>query len=432
MNKIVPWIKSNLLVVIALAVTLIALPLALFFSSGWNAQLRQERMDSIAAAERKLSGTRVAYELPALRAGEQAWTARTVPNPVNNQLVIERLIELARFSRQAYEEVVERNASGKTVLLEGLFPEPAGESERVRLSAEMLDVYPRWHADLLDRVNAGSPPPATEVLQRLEALESTKRQALLRGRTSSELTPEDMETLAEEMAQARVAVYREAASRLGVYATPAAFAVLAQVPSEIPRQDQYQELFWRWQHTAWVHEDLVAAVREANVNPSTGRMSLVDAPVKRILNVSVEPMNLEEEVSAGGSLASPLDRGFEASHTGRTGGNALYDTRYATMDVIVDAARLNDVIAAISETNLMTVVGVDVFAYDGSEDLARGFYYGESGLARAVLRIESVWIREWYDRFIPPTVREMMGLPEYEPPAEDDAGGGSLAGPTTS
>ena len=69
----------------------------------------------------------------------------------------------------------------------------------------------------------------------------------------------------------------------------------------------------------------------------------------------------------------------------------------------------------------MTVTDVDLYEVDIWEDLERGYYYGSDHVVRAVLSIETVWLRSWMKDFMPSTVRTALGVPQEQ--SQEDVDG---------
>jgi hypothetical protein len=119
---------------------------------------------------------------------------------------------------------------------------------------------------------------------------------------------------------------------------------------------------------------------------------------------------------------APIEANYAVSPTGRAGWpdvpNGLYDLRYATVTVIVDANRIPVLLSAFGDTNFMSVADLDVQAFDRFDDAAQGFYYGSDPLVIATIRVESVWIRSWMKPWMPTSVRDQLGIPADAPPAD--------------
>jgi len=189
-----------------------------------------------------------------------------------------------------------------------------------------------------------------------------------------------------------------------------------------------------WQWRLWVIEDVLNAIATAN-KPYRG---VVDAPVKRILSISVREDILPkvaapaatEEVPAEGStppaegaevaaaasapVLPPLDPkavvsyDFAKSMTGRVS-NPMYDVRFATVRLVVATSMIPEVLNAIARQNFMTVISLDVRPTDAFEAADEGYIYGAAPVSELRLTIESVWLRPWLAKLMPRELQTIKG-----------------------
>ena len=449
MKPVLAWVKSNLIIVIALALAIIAIPLGLFFSGRMSAKLREEVQKDVSGAMSQLNGLAVDYTIPAARPGEEAWTLRAAPNPERNRAVEAVLKALTQESEWARETVIRTNQGDKRLLISGsdpenvLFPAPANESSRVRLLTEMADKWVEAHATLLTEARAGMPPDPQQLFDQLDADRLRYENQKVSGRVSQELDAAEKEEIAQQLAQKRLAAYRDRAQRLTFYADPSVFKGVEPWTTDrgVPRLEQA----WEWQWVYWFHRDIIAALAKANSEPGKPWIPVTNAPVKRVLEIAVAPfgatgsssdiaggrgrggMDESGEESAPGSPDpnAPIEANFSVSPTGRVAWpevpNGLYDIRYATVTIIADGNRIPRILSAFASTNLMSVSDIDIRAFDRPEDRAEGFFYGGDPLVIATLRIESVWIRSWMKPWMPAQIRTELGIPEDQPAPEENA-----------
>lgn len=415
------FVKKNLLSIIALVVGLAGLVAGWIISSGMTAKQVQEVRDDAIKAANSINGIAVDYELPPLRPGEEGWSlSRATPNSRLTESVAERLVAITQQSEQVREAAIAHNSAGKRVLVEGLFPKPQNEeAERVSLSAQMIERWPEAHEELLASINAGGPVDPQWLVSQLETERQQQIERILGSRASQQLTAEEQQEITEALGKLRLSLLKSHADSKSVFATKSVFTKLMEVPADgLVTRDRYQTLFWDWQHAFWVHQDLMEVVRIAN-----GEQGVSEAPIKRIFSINLEPAYTQEVTT--GSLSQPINEDYSHSFTGRVGGNPLYDLRYATIDAIIDLARLPEIENAIAEANFMTLVDLDYYMVNPDQNLREGYYYGNQSLVRAQMRIETVWLRSWIEPYLPPRVREAMGLPvENESP--DDGSDGQI------
>jgi len=96
---------------------------------------------------------------------------------------------------------------------------------------------------------------------------------------------------------------------------------------------------------------------------------------------------------------------FKLSTTGRNS-NDYYDVHHAELKVLVDSARLPELIENIQRVNLMTVLDVTLSDIDEYSKLREGYFYGDDDVVEATLIIETVWLRDWLDKLMPKEVKE--------------------------
>lgn len=414
------FVKKNLLSIIALVIGLAGLIGGWIVSSGMTKkQIDDVRKDAVSAAN-SINSLQVDYELPALRPGEEPWSmSRVTPNSRLTQLVGEQLQALVAQSEEVRQAALAHNSDGKEVLVEGLFPKPENEeAQRISLSAQMVERWPEAHEQLLERSNAGGPINAQQMASRLVTERQQMVERILGSRANQQLSPEEQQEITDELAKIRLGLLKGHADSLTVFGERDMFVKLNEIPDDgLVTRERYQTLFWDWQHAYWVHEDILEAVTIAN----EGSGGVSAAPIKRVLSITLDPAYASEVTT--GSLSQPISEDYSQSFTGRVGGNPLFDIRYANVEAIIDLSRLPEIENAISEANFMTLIDLDYYEINPDEDLRDGYFYGNQSLVRAQMRIETVWLRSWIEQYLPPRVREAMGLPvETETPDDGSDG----------
>ena len=417
------FVKKNLLSIIALVIGLAGLIGGWIVSNGMTkSQIEEVRRDAVGAAN-SINGIQVDYELPALRPGEEPWSmSRVTPNARMTQLVSEQLTALVAQSEEVRQAAIAHNSEGKTPLVQGLFPKPQNEeAERISLSAQMVARWPTAHDSLLERSGAGGPIDAQQMAARLTTQRQQMVERILGSRANQELSAFEQQEITDDLAKSRLGLLKNHADSLTVFGERDMFVKLTEVPADgLVTRDRYQTLFWDWQHAYWVHEDILEAAVKAN----EGAGGISNAPVKRIFSITLGPAYTTEVTT--GSLSQPIAEDYSQSFTGRVGGNALFDLRYVTVDAIIDLARLPEIENAISEANFMTLIDLDYYEINPDQDLREGYFYGDQSLVRAQMRIETVWLRSWIEQYLPPRVREAMGLPVEDNTTPDDGSDGQF------
>ncbi|TVQ77082.1 MAG: hypothetical protein EA380_07755 [Phycisphaeraceae bacterium] len=451
MNKLMPWVKSNLVIVIAIVLAIIVIPVLIYFGASWESSLRDQIRQDVSRSMSQLQGVNVTYEIPALLPGQQAWSQSSVPSMARTNRVAEALDELREASERGRRDILDRNRGTKAPLIDGatpeqrLFPQPSNPQTAVRLPTEFVRQWPRSLRSLLEAAQAGDAPSPEDVQARLEARFERLRNQRLSGRVTQELTDEERAEIRAQLGIERRELYQQHASRLLFYTDPQAFGSYSEVRAAAAATTPATvEQCWEWQWRLWIYEDIVDAIAYANRDEHQMRpfIPLYEAPIKRLMSVRVDPHSestpggqrgggsrdpyagLGDDMGGGGGAS-----GFSVAHTGRAAwpnnpSNQLYDIRYVTLQMVADANRLPTIIDAISSTNFMTVIGADVVPFNPEADLANGYVYttGDGAIAVMTLRIETIWLREWMKPYMPPSVRTKLGIPEDAPEGVADDG----------
>lgn len=455
MKKLLPWLKSNLISVIAVTIAVIAAPVMLFFSFGWSKSVRKGVENDVSQNLQQLQALDVTYSIRPYLAGQQQIDVKGAPNKASIDAVSALLKAVVDDSGKVRTEAVEFNSAGHELLVSGatpadrLFPDQPDESTRLRLLSTMIQAWPKYHETILRKHRAGTPPLAASVAQSLSEMRSKDIDRLTTGRGESALSAKDAEDLKSKLSDTRLEIYRRAAGETSFYAEPSAFR--AVTPWD-PLKLLPVETAWEWQFLAWVHSAVIAGVAEANKDPVTGLWQPVyRAPVKIVESVVVlkpgqNPAGSRDSGSSsesaaldgGGGGAStgaqagpdetadiPLD--FKLSHTGRAASpvapNGMYDIRFIELTVVCASAELPRVLAAFPKVNFMTVVGLKVDSVESLPLLEEGYDVGNEHLVRATLRIESIWLRAWTKQYMPKSVRAALGIPPDPEPAAAGSSG---------
>lgn len=433
MAPVLKFLKMNLISVIALVLAIGALPAGIIIADGMNKKVVEDAQSSVNQELRSIENIEVTYEIQATGPEQPGLSVKTTPTKAATERVAALLEEINEQSQVVLERGLEINSAGKVLLIgaEGgpaLLPAPPSKSTELRLTSELVRMWPRVHAELLEENAIRMPPSPAQVRFALEQAEQREVQRLTSQRENQELTPEEQAEITEMLGAQRLQIYRDQARSIDIYGAPGLFESVVRLPAETQLSP---EQVWEWQMLWWVHQDLIEGLHRATRNEFGGRLSVADGPVKRIERIFVEPWSYStpagqaQEVSARSEVAW----NYAGSPTGRLAWpqvpNALYDIRYATIEVLVDATRLPRVLQSIASVNLTSIVEVDIRDADAASLVSEGFFMGGDPVVHATIRVETVWLREWTKRFMPAGVRTVLGIapdPETESePAEDAA-----------
>ncbi|MBX3353920.1 MAG: hypothetical protein KF684_13385 [Phycisphaeraceae bacterium] len=431
MKKVLAWVRKHLVIVILGVVAVVAFPVMFVISSGMNAKVRATVENEIRTQSRDLNALSVNYAFEPVVPGSQGFSASRAPNAATTEALRELMRRSAEQVASGREAIVRFNRNEFQPIVEGLFPRPASEQDRIEKSTRLAREWVRWNQDMLRDKGAGSPPRAEEVARRIEEKRLREESRLLgEGADASALTPEIEAEFREALVQERVRAYAAPAQNtILFYASNDALASVAPFSgAAVPPI----ELCWEWQWVSWTNQMVLEAIRNANLPD----LVVADAPIKRVERLEIEPFPYpsqgREPVS---DYTAEITRNFAESLSGRVFNpeqpNALFDIRFARVTMIVSSARLTEVLDAFARTNLITVLDLDIASVDDLGALAnQGFYFGPEHVVRVAVRLETLWLRDWTREYMPPTVRAALGVaPPEGQQNEDPAAAGAPAGP---
>ncbi len=469
MKGVLDLLKKNLIIVISVVLILVFLPVGWVFSSGWNKKVRTQATQAYSTTRSDLQRVgSVTYALPAVLAGEQSLTETRPPN----RAVTEFYQQQSQVRLEQVRDVVERgtafNRRNHRELVTGLFPKAANNNALRRQGLEIAEqiagtrdaagnvVRPSVYDTLLRRLNAGSPPDPAELGAVLAEFATRQQERFAAGSTDGRLTETQTQQLGQDLVRRRLQEYAGRAKSLAFYASLDAIrgadttqmqdSGWSRIPSVAPSQSEITEadaFVWNWDY--WVVTDVLEAVALANTDRISGAMPVSEAPIKRVERLRISEIRLPAAAAAGdamgdmsgmggfgsdrdagmGSFGSPGMSGFGAesaapgtvTHTGRTG-DSSYDIRRVELTVIASSQNLPRLFDALGRINYMTVTGVNLQPVDVWADLDQGFFYGEEHVVRAVISIETIWLRSWTLPLMPDRVRQGVGAPVESAPTE--------------
>lgn len=461
MSGILAFLKARLVVVVLVVLILAMLPTAWIISGKLNKKIVDAQTKAYQDEKQKIQrASRVTYTLPRISTSESAdaLTATRAPNDRVTNWFKEQRSERAEQIDSILGRVVDVNRSGHGRLLEAFPPPDDADPIVERRAAQELARkiiggtrnYERSLYEILfERMGAGTPPDreavaqsvdgyAEQVLAQIESLETRDAAGAQAQRAE----------LSKQLVDRRIGEYRRVAREISFYgstsavtgetseprgrgfggspASSASSGNFVQILTAVPERATMAEAY-KWQWDYWVIEDLLGAIARANTDQAGDPTPVPLSVVKRVKRISLYPFTIPEagsaadavadysgfggtRVGAGASSGSTAD---VVTLTGRKASGDSYDVRRAQMVLIVNPARVIELLDAIKKTNLMTVTDLDLEAIDPWEHLREGYFYGEGEhVMRATIEVESVWLREWTKQFMPGAVRKAMGITE--------------------
>ena len=441
MKLVLSWMKSNPVTVASIVAVVLSLGFLVWVQLQGSA-LADEMAKEQNRINQLRSLTNRSVDLPP---EEPDGPEQEVSNITINQVAIDQLTMLYDRMEDEYEEIFaqarEINQGFHEPLVPNLFPRPRdadvpylAREAYIRAFDEMFLPYPAdADGEAMPRLNAGLPPAQQEVSEAVQRVENDFRSSP--SLAGQQLTEEDQQILYEEKQAKAIELLNERATSLHIYAQ--SDRNQSGYPFQImgwgfePDRPTEAEL-WEGQLELWIQQDLVTAIAITNgVNDPSA--SVIEAPVKRLLKIDVLPGYVGLHTAGGlygssnvqrndgsypapvagrtGSANSRVSDNFHVGPTGRVS-NALYDVRHARLQVVVDYARLTELFNNLAAVNFMTVLSVELEDVDEYAALEQGFIYGSNDVVQATLLIETVWLRNWTEQWMPSLTRQYVGIDE--------------------
>ena len=428
MKPLMAWLKSNFLIVI-LGVLAVAPPVAAYFvAGGMNKTLVDDRQKDASSTLTQLRGSTVRYSLPPLSAEEEPIALTTAPNAVITEAFrVERERREAQIDR-VKEAAIEFNRQGRQPLVAGLFPEPAPMDSQLKrnemASRAVASGTPESaYSSLLDRLRIRPPVDGVALSEELAAQREGQIAQITGDQGERALAEEQRAQLDSQMWAYRLGQYSAHAMDTVFYGSPAILP--PAVPTAVMPSPPPIEQCFAWQFDYWLIEDILTAFAQANADLDGSGIggNVISGVVKRVETLAIDPPPFVAGAAQPGGRGEDGEMGGgPRTLSGRSQGDStLYDVRYANASLIVASAKLPVLLDAIATTNFMTVIDLDITEVDPWADLSNGYFYGDDAVVRVDLRIEALYLRDWTAQFMPPAIRQALGV--QDPSGEEQGEG---------
>ncbi len=439
MSQVLDWIKSNVLIVVFVALMIGALVSMPFVASSMNASVRDD-----VQARARLKG-----QLDALKVSVPDEDGSERLTYVNDDLLREyqAAVELMKAdAEQVRAAAVALNRKGRDVLDPQFLPAPPPHL-RLEKPGVFHGLLLTAFEALLGEVGAGSPPDSAAMVAEINHERSAFLAQSLQKDESDELTEEERQRLDAQLASKRRTKYAEAARQVSFYADKSLFTLPSwdlQTMPEWPLGAWYNH---QWE--LWICEDILKGLHAANESNADDQ-TVAHAPVKRVLGISVwlrstgsgnaatsgrppqgrsggaatmggdssdsdEDFDADRPAAGSGArglpswkAATPVDYG--SSLTGRVT-NPLYDVVLVDVQLVLSTDRIPAVLNSLCKQNFFTVLDMDLRPRDSYADLREGFYYGSDPVSEVHIQLETIWLREWMIPLMPDDTKQMLGIP---------------------
>ena len=440
-KSVMAWVKANPASVASIAVMLVAPAVTWWFASDIKAErvrAAESRAQEWGNLE-KLEKASIEITLPG-RAPEQMTGTVTEKSVNAYKALAARLKEDAVAVHQRARDI---NQAGRTKLIADIRVTKDNSSV---IAEEVYEAVRARAAAVLKELKVVAPPPDQRLVDDLQR----RQDAFIAAERKTErkaLDAEQLKRLQESLAETRLQLYADTAGSAAMYGDMSVFS-LPETASEAGTPPSEARMF-DWQWSLWIQEDILHALAAANA----GSRCVIDAPVKRVISIAVgkdvpmkrpgaaegeggeappaeggeaPPAEGGEAPPADGSappeaglvpqaptyppidLKAPVNYDFSGSFTGRVS-NPLYDVRKVTVRVIVSTSRIPALVNALAKRNFMTVTDMVVASADAFDAADLGYIYGAEPVSEVTLSIETVWLKSWLARLMPPELQKSRG-----------------------
>jgi hypothetical protein len=338
-------------------------------------------------------------------------------------------------------------ASAFARLYVSMFPPPA-QNGTVAVAAP-VQPPPAGVKTLMQILSAGTPPNDLELTnarnERATQIQNETQRFGTNGQVNNAQEVQDavnagVKTVTDELRADR-------AKKCKVWVWPDAFSLypgmtVAAVPDAI-------NIFWA-QIGLWTQEDICKGIADLNADSP----SVVEAPVKMLYKINflnpntpnspaqvsqvptfvIPNLPVATGVGAGGAMPempaaspdaaaaappmdpnAPLDKKTAYSPTGRIS-NGLFDVEHFEVELVVDAAKVPQVLEGIGANRYISVIQVEsIEGVDSAVFRGAGYYFGEKPCVRMRLKCEELFFRSWLQKYVPTRLKTQL---QYQPPPQ--------------
>ena len=341
------------------------------------------------------------------------------------------------------------NLNQHDLLVQDELPKPT-ESTRYAFAnqyAAAIADYSRWQKIL----NSTSPPSPAEVQAQKDALFDQIKKNKLIYDPQGNVDPQSMTNAQAEYdgesPNVQPHMELESAQQHQIYLLLPPTANPLPVDSSI-KVGSYPspEQICNSQIVVWILDDITKAIANANdlySDPATpgGPMQhdILHSAVKAIEGIDPpQPMISATAVDPAAGVTSPVPKVPTVSPTGRVC-NGRYDVLRFKIRLVVDAAKLPQIVKALEIGQFITVLNVQVNEVVDPAIAASnpqgGFRYGNKPVVRVEIDCEDLLMRTWTDKILPDDMKNGLGKATLGVPTDNSAqpmygpGGQPMYGP---
>lgn len=450
------WVKRNPAIVASLGVLILAPVVAWWFASDLHAaadELSNKRATEMAELE-KLEKSSVEIVLPGK--APEAQTGVVTPKMV---AAYEELAgKLRTDAMEVQRQALKHNQGDRNALIA---PVKVEKGNQLLIADEVFNACYAHLGALMDQLKVGAAPSEQGLADQLQR----RQDQFIAGERKSDrksLNDEQLARLRAALLDKRLQIYADAATGISFYADKDRLGLPVVADAGTP---PHEGILFDWQWRTWIAEDLLRAFAAAN----KPYRCVLDAPVKRVISMTIfddpavsglataasaetpagpdgaapgAPPPAEagaapaEGAAAAAAATTPIDPktavayNFASTFTGRVTG-PLYDVRRVSVRLIVATAMLPEVLNAIGRQNFMTVTNLRLAPADAFVAADEGYIYGQAPVSEVTMTVETVWMREWMGKLMPPDLQRAKGTDGRTTDQAAAPSEGGAAAPTT-
>ena len=452
MEKVMDVVKKNLVSIICAVVVLIAIAATFWPISGMFSDLQAKAQGRTGTYNQLKELANKERHLPvvALKGETTGGRLDVFPTPAVIEKGQKIKDDIAAEAKAVFTEAVKINQGDKKPLVPEALPQPPpgqrGTQALVNFQRAYTQEMDYTNADpnvrnksmpmreLRGKMGIAPTPEAIKAEQdrRAKIIKVNDLQVDEKGRPRNEAQVN--KKITDVTASVPGEMQRAVAESCNVYLDPGALTVIERmVPTGRPPTPP--DVFSA-QMNYWLQQDVLRAIAEAN----DGAPDVTRSAVKRIMKVGLPTQQQiftmlrtaapgqgqpspddpsAQQTQAPSDPTQPIPPNYALSPTGRYS-NALYDVIQFKLSLVVDAARVPQVLAVLSRNRFITVYNSNVTAVNAVDHQAAGYIYGAQPVVQLDLDCEALFLREWTKQFMPPVVRRFLGVQDetqQTPPA---------------
>ena len=351
----------------------------------------------------------------------------TTPTPLHgfptDEVIQAGTVAIAQLHQQAQNlSDLAANANKHDLLKLGELPMPSGQDRfnfAIKYSQE-IDRYSRWQKIL----DSTPPPTQAEVDAEKDKLKEKIFKERLNydqnGNPTSDSQAEAQAQYDVESADVQPRMELARAQQFRIYLlVPPIGNPLPVDPSIKVGSEPTPDRICDAQIVVWMLDDVANAIKAANdqySDPmSSGGCDILHSAVKQIDQVDPPtPILAPAGFDAAAGVTSPVSKVTAISPTGRVC-NGLYDVLRFRIRLVVDAAKITQVIRALEAGQFITVLNVQMkevvdpaLAAAGQQGMG-GFRYGSKPVVRLDIDCEELLLRSWTNGIFPESRKNGLG-----------------------